>query len=288
MTQYVSDLQDLANEWGKAFSKHYGTTCKWVDLHAKRSEMEKYKKYKISAKSENARYEGQGDSLELPGIVTTDSVNNDSSVQQSVTFKYSKTTTSSFTWTLKEGIKVGIKVEFAVGVPPVASAKTTLSTEMSFEATQSKTESESVTWSIDRNVVIPPRSEMDMIWTIKQKAVSAKFYADIILGGYFAIWNKDKIDVNRPGGNDKHWLWFIPITHAFSEMTQWGIFYPSAYSVLGDSMVYKASGDCIGEAGLSTTFRLKQSPLTTGVKAALPQAPQQVTIIEMSAIPGEQ
>ena len=251
MTNYVSDLQTLADEWGRAFSEHFGTTCLWVDLHAKRREMAQYQKYKISTKAENARYEGKGTLISVPGIVTTDTETNDSSVQQSEVFKYSKETTSTFTWTLKEGINVGVTVKFEAGVPPIASGSTTLSVNMSFEATQSKTEKQTVKWEIDRNVVIPPYSKLDMIWTIKQDRVSCKFYADVIIGGYFAIWNRDRIDVNNPGGNDKHCLWFIPITMAFNQMDQWGISYPSEYTYSGWSMKFQASGDCVGEAGMN-------------------------------------
>ena len=53
--------------------------------------------------------------------------------------------------------------------------------------------------------------------------------------------------------------------------------------------MYNASRDCIGEAGMSTTFKLKQSSVTlTGDCCSIwRQAPQQGMIIEMSAIPGE-
>ena len=261
MTQYVSDLQALADRWGKVFSAKYGTSCRWVDLHARRSEMANYQQYKISAKSSNVRYEGSGTAIDQPGIVTTDSYTNNTSAEQTSVFKYSKSTTNSFTWTLKEGIEVGISVEFAVGVPPVASGKTTLSTNLSFEATQSKTEEEIETWAIDRNVTVPPQTKMEMIWTIKEQKSSATFYADLIMTGYFAIWNNNKIDVNNPGGSDKHWLWFIPITTAFSQMYSWGISVPSQYSIRSGSVMYKASGQCEGEAGVQTTFDLIENPL---------------------------
>ena len=62
-----------------------------------------------------------------------------------------------------------------------------LSTNISFEATQSKTVSETVTWSIDRNITVRPMTEIDMIWTIKQQKCSATFHADIVMTGSFAI-----------------------------------------------------------------------------------------------------
>ena len=293
MTQYVSDLQALADRWGKAFSAKYGTSCRWVDLHARRSEMANYQQYKISAKSSNVRYEGSGTAIDQPGIVTTDSYTNNTSAEQSSVFKYSKATTNSFTWTLKEGIEVGISVEFAVGVPPVASGTTTLSSTLSFEATQSKTEEETITWAIDRNVTVPPQTKMEMIWTIKEQKSSATFFADLIMTGYFAIWNNNSIDVNNPGGSDKHYLWFIPINMAFSQMYSWGISVPSQYSISSGSVIYKATGECQGEAGVQTTFDLIENPLQARSnqqsKEGMPTASQSGNprLITMFAVPAE-
>lgn len=69
MSQYVSDLQDLAQQWGIKFSELYDTTCRWIDLHATKPEMVQYKQYKIGAKVTNVRYEGSGTAIDMPVIV---------------------------------------------------------------------------------------------------------------------------------------------------------------------------------------------------------------------------
>lgn len=84
---YVSDLQDLAQRWGQAFSKHYGTSCRWVDLHATKHEMAQYQKYKIGAKVTNVHYEGSGTAIDMPGILVTDKTINDTSLVQTSVFK---------------------------------------------------------------------------------------------------------------------------------------------------------------------------------------------------------
>ena len=261
MTKYVSNLQDLANQWGREFSKRHGTTCKWVDLHAKQHDMAKYQQNKIAAKVANVRYEEKGTTIDVPGAVITDDYTNNSSSDQSSTFKYNNSTSNSFSWSLNEGIDVGIAVKFAVGVPPIVAGSTTLSTNISFEATQSKTESETKAWSIDRNIIARPRTKIDMIWTIKQQKSSATFHADIIMTGHFAIWNNDKIDVHNPGGSDRHWLWFIPITTAFRQMREWGMSVPPQYFISDSSVTYTASGECQGEVGVGTTFDVEETPL---------------------------
>lgn len=203
MSGYCSNLQDLVEEWGKAFSKHHGTTWKWVDLHASCPKMKDDQKHKINARVENVRYKGDEKVIDLPGIVDMDSTTNDASTVHKSTFKRSKSTTSSFTWTMKEGIDIGIFLEFNVGVAPVASATTTITADVSVETTQSKSKTKTETWEVDRDVDVPAHTKMDIIWTIHQKQYSAKFYADVILNGYVAIWNDDKIDINHPGGKDE-------------------------------------------------------------------------------------
>ena len=223
--------------------------------------MANYQQNKIAAKVANVRYEEKGTAIDVPGTVITDHYINDTSSEQSSTFKYNKSTSNSFSWSLKEGIDAGISVKFAVGVPPIASGTTTLSTNISFEATQSKTVSETVTWSIDRNITVRPMTETDMIWTIKQQKCSATFHADIVMTGSFAIWNNDKIDVHNPSGSDRHWLWFIPITTAFQQMHEWGISVPPQYFISDSSVTYTASGECQGEIGVSTTFDVEETSL---------------------------
>ena len=259
MTQCVSDLQSLANQWGNAFSKSHGTTCKWVDLHAKDRQMSPYQQYKIEAQVTNVRYESSGTAIDMPGIVVSDTTTNDSSVQQESVFKRTESLTSSFTWTMKEAIKVGLNLSAQVEIPPVV-AKANLNAEISFEAAESSTKTETQTWEIDQPIHIPARSKMDMIWTIIEKQSLATFCGDIILTGYFAIWNNDKIDIHK--GADKHYLWFIPVVNAFRQMKDFGITVPSQYNIGYNSVTYKASGECKGNSGFNTTFSLKQSPLT--------------------------
>ena len=79
----MSNLQDLANQWGREFSKRYGTTCKWVDLHAKQHNMANYQQNKIATKVTNVRYEEKGTAIDVPGTVITDHYINDTIVRSS-------------------------------------------------------------------------------------------------------------------------------------------------------------------------------------------------------------
>lgn len=261
MTEHVNDLYSLAKQWGERFSKEHGTSCKWVDLHASRKDMHEYKQHKISSRVTNVRYVPKESIYkDLPGTIITDSVTNDTSLEQESTFKRSKTTSSSFTWGMKESLSIGYSEKLQVGVPDAETTTTTLSVDLTLESTQSQTKTETKTWEIDRDVRVPAKTKVDMTWTISQKEVTATFYADVILTGQIAIWNKDKIDINHPDNKDKHWLWFINIADAFRQMKSWGIHVPPQYSIHGNSVTFKASGQCRGESGYSTTFQLKETP----------------------------
>ena len=273
MTEYVSDLQSLVQQWGNKFSQHHSTSCVWVDLYAERHEMAQYKQYKISASVQNMHYGSSGTTTSLPGYVFTDTTFNNSEVTQKSTFKQTKSVTNSFTWSMTATIGINIKLTFNVGVPAVASGTTEMSMNMSISSTQSQTESETRTWEIDREVTTPPKSKIVMVWTINEKESSAIFYADVVITGYVAIWNKVKIDINNPGGSDKHWLWFIPVDQVFREMQSYGISVPSQYSIGWGSVTYKASGLCKGKSGFNTTFTVTQYPppdLKSGPKVAVP------------------
>lgn len=57
---------------------------------------------------------------------------------------------------------------------------------------------------------------MSGLSTTYEKQSTATFYVDVIITGYIAISNNDKIDL---GYTDKHWLWFIPGARIVTYMT---------------------------------------------------------------------
>lgn len=245
MTQYVSDFYSLVHQWQDKCAEKESDV---VVITGSPDDLITSRGYRTDVYIKNVRYEGNGDALDTPGLVTTDSNTNGTDRDQTTVFKYTKTTTTSFTWTLKEGVKLGLKTEFDVGVPPIASAKTTLSAELSFDATQGQTKTDTVTWQIDRNVIVPAHTHVDMTWTIVEKKITATFFADVHISGSVSV-----------GGED--WECTRPLDEAFKDMKEWGIDVPSQYTVdnYRGEVIYKASGECKGKLGMQTTFNLKQS-----------------------------
>ena len=265
MSQYISDLEDLIKQWGNRYAERNNTTALWVDLHAKHPDMAQYQKYKLGVRVRNVRYEEGSVSNEMPPFKLEDTSTNNTPQPIENTFEQSRETTTVFTWNLNIGINTGSSssfTSFLVGIPPIASWFSNMSTEMEIDATSSKTETEVQSWSIKRRVIVPHHSRVDMTWSIGQETSFGTFHADVVLTGYVAVWLEDRVDINDPDeGSDDHWLWFVKIAKVFRQMKEWGIPVPYQYRDLSSSVIYKVSGSCDGQCGYDSEFDIKETPL---------------------------
>lgn len=222
-----------------------------MELHAEGWGMGQYPQYKISSKVLKVWYSQNYKEVPLPGQILTSSFNNNSGGVGSAHFKKSKQTTTTFSWSITEGIELGISEEITAGVPEVAQSKTTLSVKLSLSSTQGQSKSETESWEIDRTISVPAHTDIEMTWAINESDITATFYADIEITGYFAIWNNDKVN--------GHWLYFVPVANAFRQMQKWGISIPKNYSIKGNSVIYRAKGECKGQAGVNDVFSVKNT-----------------------------
>lgn len=268
----LSDFQAICDEWGRAFSSRYGTTCRWVKLHAEGWGMEQYQQYKIAVRSENMRY-GTQSPIDVPGIATKQEFVNHGSIQQSTTLTFKKSTESSFTWSLTEGLKAGIEVSAEVTVPAVAKVGTKISTELSFSATQSKTEKETREWTVTQPVIAQPYTKVDAIMTIAEKKYDIDYEADLVISGWVALWNENKINL----GNGDHWLYFFPVTYVIQENPKPG------YAIRGNDVVFTARGQFTGVQGVGTSTVLNEYPLDHETGAVASQKPIQYAVAPGSA-----
>ncbi|MCG8642390.1 MAG: ETX/MTX2 family pore-forming toxin [Desulfobacterales bacterium] len=250
MSSSLSDFQAICNDWGNWFSKKHGTTCRWVKLHAEGWGMDKYQQYKINVRYGNTVY-GTQKPLDTPGFVYSQTYTNKTEEEQGNTFTRNESTTATFTWSLTEGIKVGLKVTGSVGLPLVAEGKVEASTEINFSSTQTKTETKTQAWSVSQPVRVPAYTEVDAELSIEQKKYDIDFTSDIIIGGWVAIWNNDKINL----GNGKHWLYFFPVSKVLHDKPHRG------YTVRGNRVVFKAKGTFKGVQGIGTRVKLSQTSL---------------------------
>ena len=256
MSSYVSNLADVIKRWGDEFAKRNGTGNRLLGIKMQYSGQPIPP---LSFKVTNVHYTSQGNSSDLPGIVVTDKEINDTDLQQTSVFKRTESTTSSFTWTMKEAISVGTSLEISVGLPLEASVKATITADISVSSTQSITKIETQSWEIDRNVAVPPRTRVDMTWSIIKKQIQAEFQCDVVITN--AVWITFEHPVNPDRGTIWSAQWLMPIEFIFKSMDGMGVEYPPQYTWTDSCVIYTATGICSAALGLTTTFKLKQTPL---------------------------
>ena len=266
-TQRISDLPDLIRQWSREFARRHDTTCEWTDLHAQRGDMSDYQEFKIDVKVINIHYEADADSFEMPGYVVEDTSTNDTDLPQLSIFKQRKTTVSTFKWTMTEAINTGGDGKtLRIGVPSFVASRIDLSTDLSIGSTTEVIQTEEQTWDIERHVTVPPRTRMDMIWTINEEGATGTFTADVIITGHVACWLTDETDINTPDGDDEHYLWFLKITLVFEQMREYGIPFPEQYYIIPGAVVFRVVGKCRGEFGYDTEYKLTQTNLNASKK----------------------
>jgi hypothetical protein len=96
---------------------------------------------------------------------------NNSSAQDSQTFTVNKSTTNSFTWSMKEGVKAGAK--FEAKIPFIGEADTTV--ELNLEATQAGTTTTAKSWTYSAAIPVPPHKRIKTSFIVNQAKYSVPF-----------------------------------------------------------------------------------------------------------------
>ena len=93
-----------------------------------------------------------------PQLVASSTFSNGTDAQATQTFSDTKTTTSSFKWGLQEGLKIGAKTSFKVGVPLIADGKVEVSAELNVGSTQEWTTTQAQSWGYSAQIPVPPHT----------------------------------------------------------------------------------------------------------------------------------
>ncbi len=238
----LTDLDQVFKKYGDWWCKEKGGKCDRMNLV-----QSGYEQYRFSISDMRIEYYDEPDCKMIPQVGSQQIVSNGTSLEQSQTVELSKTTTSSFTWSLTEGFKIGMSVKFAAGVPAIASAETSISSELSFSSTQSCTNTEQKTWKVSQPVKVPPGTEVEARLLIEEREFSQRFHSKCILGGFVCSNSPDRI-------ND-HYFWFHHVSEIFSKFPQPG------FTVRGDQVRYQGDGQFTGLMGVRTRLDLKESPI---------------------------
>jgi hypothetical protein len=246
----LPDLDQVFKQYGDWWCKQQGGRCDRMNLV-----QDGYEDKRLTISDMRIEYYDEPDNQMIPQVGAEQILTNSTSVEQSETVVLSKTTTSSFTWSLTEGFKIGMSVKFGVGVPPIASAETTISGELSFSSTQSLTSTEQKAWNVTQPVKVPPHSEVDATLLIDERKFSQRFHSKCVLGGYVCSNSPDRIN--------GHYFWFHSVSEIFSKFPQPG------FTVQGDQVFYEGDGKFDGLMGIRTRVDFKQPLSGAGIAAEL-------------------
>jgi len=254
----MNSLQQITDAWGAWYSKQNGTSCRFTAStnYGSQGDLGNYHEYQVSAVCQNIIYDGNSVPTNGSNIAFETIFNNNSQVQNQQSLVETETSTQAFTWSITEAISIGVEISATEGVPAVASSTQKVTVNLSFSSTQSKTVTNTQTWSVNTIVNIPAYSSIKADIVIGTQSYDINFTASVMLNGYVAIWNNDKVN--------GHWLWFIPITQVFSDCNANNIIDTSGYSFLGGGISTTAKGVFTGSQGINVVVNTIQSPLGSG------------------------
>lgn len=136
----------------------------------------------------------------------TSEFTNDGSLPNKQTFSVSKSTTDTFSWSLKEGIST--KVSGKAGIPFLAEGSVEVT--VSFESTQTQTNTNTRTWSYSTEVNVAPHKLVKTTFIVSEGNYSVPFTANVSVRGKVWIrfnsgrwWGGIEIDtlINNPNFN---------------------------------------------------------------------------------------
>jgi len=252
-----SNFEEVCRDWATDWAIYgLGTACDWIELHGdakSHPELKDYQQYKVTAKVLGTTYDHLKE-FGRPDYIYYQKFQNKTNADQSHMFTRTETTEASFTWSLTEGIEVGISVKGSVGLPFISNA-VTAHTTIDFSATQTNTETVTQEWSIQQEVKIPAQKQVDTVLTIYDKGFNATFTTNIEIGGWFAVHTTAPVEYKNTG---KKQLFFFPVTQALQNGTPYG------YSVKGDKVIFSAYGVWTGVQGIGSEVTITETPMYAG------------------------
>lgn len=133
----------------------------------------------ISRSVDRFTYTDLAQAVATPINVATATVHNGTSEEQDMSISFEKSVSSSYTWGVDEGLKLGASATFKTGVPYVAKEELTVSAELSFNTSFGATHTVDDTFSYTATVNVPANS------SIIVNAVASSY---TIAGTYSAVY----------------------------------------------------------------------------------------------------
>jgi hypothetical protein len=258
----MNSLQQITDAWGKWYSQQHGTTCRFTAStdYSSQSFLNDYHQYQVSTTTQNIVYDGNSLPTNGSDVAFETIYNNNTQVSNQQSLIETETSTQAFEWSITEALAIGVEISATEGVPAVASSTQKVTVNLSLSSTQKSTVTNTQSWSVNTMLTIPPQSSIKADIVIGTQSYNINFTVSVMLNGYVAIWNNDKVN--------GHWLWFIPITQVFSDCIANNIIDTSGYDIVGGGVSTTASGVFTGSQGVNVVVNTIQYPLNSNDTSA--------------------
>lgn len=239
MATHITDLDGLIHAWAQYYVGGAGGSIISVGTE------------NIEIVVTNFKYDTPSP-LTTPISIITEQFSNGSTVEDSSVFKHTKTTKATFQWAISQGLKLGAKASFTVGLPAIDSAKVEASIDLAFGSTQTQSNEQAQQWEADQKINIPARSVIDASIVVQTATYDPNFSATITVSG--------TVDLKYTGGSNASPIWEIILG------AQQGIYHsPTAKSLTVDptaqNATFRASGTFKGVQGTSHGVTVVQHAL---------------------------
>ncbi|WP_336687213.1 ETX/MTX2 family pore-forming toxin [Chryseobacterium bernardetii] len=258
----MNSLQQITDAWGKWYSQQHGTTCRFTAStdYSSQSFLNDYHQYQVSTTTQSIVYDGNSLPTNGSNVAFETIYNNNTQVSNQQSLIETETSTQTFEWSITEALSIGVEISATEGVPAVASSTQKVTVNLSLSSTQKSTVTNTQSWSVNTTLTIPPQSSVKADIVIGTQSYNINFTVSVMLNGYVAIWNNDKVN--------GHWLWFIPITEVFSDCIANNIIDTSGYDIVGGGVSTTAKGVFTGSQGVNVVVNTIQYPLNSNNTSA--------------------
>lgn len=259
----AKSLQEITDTWANWMNGRYsggGIRFTASTRYSNNSELDAYHQYQTNPSDQTITFDPNAPDP-TPGQAFSQATNyeNDTSLQQTVTYTQSMQTSKSFTWSVTELLSIGLEVSITAGTPAVAQIGAKVTTNLTLSSTQGASESEQQTWTVANPYNVAPHTSLQATLVVTTQQYNVNWGATVTLRGCVAIWFNNKIELWP--GSGYHWLWFIPVQSVIADCQANNLIDTTGYTVIGDGIFAKSSGVFTGGQGLSTSVKVKESPL---------------------------
>ena len=251
MSSNVTDIEEIVKTWA---------WTSFVKTRGKDFQKLKYDEVKMEINWSRTRFTpspptySETAMVDYPNskVVFTSRFENNTDTEQEHSFTTERTTSCTSTTSISKGYTKGFNVELKIGLPDdVASATAGFGREVNVESATEETTDHSITWSVDSNVKVPPKTKTVAKMVVEEKEFTGKFSLNVKIGGMVIVSFYNIKDNNN----------FIHVTEGdISQIVQDAKGY-SGYRVEDRTIIWEVEGTSKFRFGVEQRVTLNEEPL---------------------------